>query len=97
MDSHNCGGELIPGVVMLKRSGSRYGVDGFRCSHCGEEIVGRDTALSIEKLERERDELLAACELALEAICAGAEGWMLSEVELKCRIAIAKVKGEDDA
>ena len=42
------------------------------------------------------DELLAACELALEAICAGAEGWMLSDVELKCRIAIAKAKGDDD-
>ena len=57
MDSHNCGGELIPGVVMLKRS---YQVDGFRCSHCGEEIVGRDTALSIEKLEREMTATIAA-------------------------------------
>jgi len=62
MDNHNCGGNLIPNVVMLKRSGGRYWVDGFRCSYCGEEIIGRDTALSIEKLERERDELLAACE-----------------------------------
>lgn len=42
------------------------------------------------------DELLAACEHALEAICAGAEHWMLDDVEFRCRIAIANAKGESD-
>lgn len=57
MDSHNCGGILLPAIVMLKRL---YQVDGFRCSYCGEEIIGRDTALSIEKLEREVTATIAA-------------------------------------
>ena len=38
--------------------------------------------------------LLGACEAALEAICAGAEPWMLADVEARCRAAIASATGE---
>ena len=94
MDSHNCGGILLPAIVMLKRL---YQVDGFRCSHCGEEIVGRDTALSIEKLERERDDLLAACEELVDLLddcIAGGRYDSLTTGPYKT--IICKAKGEDD-
>lgn len=41
-------------------------------------------------------DLLAACESMLEAICAGAESWMLVDVEERCRAAIASVIGEGE-
>jgi len=98
MDSHNCGGNLIPNVVMLERSGGRYWVDGFRCSYCGEEIVKRDTALSIEKLERERDELLTACEELVDLLddCIAGGGYD-SLTTGPYKIIICKAKGDHNA
>ena len=46
----------------------------------------------LQRMQEQRDKLLAACGLALEAICAGAEDWMLSDVEVRLRAAIAAIK-----
>ena len=53
MTTHNCGGELKPARVRVKRSVGNFNllfvVDGFRCSQCSEEIISRDAALAVEE------------------------------------------------
>lgn len=62
MTTHNCGGELKPARVRVKRSVGNFNllfvVDGFRCSQCSEEIISRDAALAVEEASsRFKDEL----------------------------------------
>jgi len=56
--------------------------------------MGRATRNEITELRRQHADLLAACELALEMICAGAELWMQNDAEPKIRAAIVKARGE---
>ena len=53
MTAHNCGGELRPAKVRVKRSVGNFtlllDVSGFRCSQCSEEIISRDVARSVEE------------------------------------------------
>lgn len=53
---HGCGGILrATGVNVARESGdfvlAFYGIPGRRCSKCGTEIVERNTAVALEKLE----------------------------------------------
>lgn len=57
MERHNCGGELRPDIVLVGRLSGNLRflipVQGLRCVQCGEEVISRDTAMSVERWMRE--------------------------------------------
>ena len=58
--------------------------------------INHDEQLPNLRLIAAAPDLLQTNLMALEAICAGAEPWMLNDVEMKCRAAIAKARGESN-
>lgn len=46
---HRCGGKLQPREVQIRDEGFAYRVAGLVCDACGEELIDRETAVTLER------------------------------------------------